>query len=275
MMDISQNNIAFLEKKTKSIRNQVLDTIFYAKKGHIGGSLSCVDVLTVLYYSGIMKFNSINPNWEDRDRFILSKGHAAVTLYVILADLGFFSQEELMNYRDRKGLLLSHPHRRVPGIEADTGSLGHGLGIATGIALSAKLDSKDFLTFVLLGDGECCEGSVWEAILFAAHHKLDNLVAIIDKNDFCATDSIENCVSLLPLNKKLRSFNWDVLSVDGNSIKNILSVFKNIKKKRNKPLIIIAQTIKGKGISFMQNFAEWHHKVPNEAEYKLAKEELK
>lgn len=274
-MSLSKNSIIFLEKKAKDIRNQVLDTIFYAKKGHIGGSLSCVDILAVLYYSGIMKFNSFDPNWKDRDRFILSKGHAAVSLYVILADLGFFSQEELVNYRDKKGILLGHPHRRVPGIEADTGSLGHGLGIAAGIALSAKLDKRDFLTFVLLGDGECCEGSVWEAMLFAAHHKLSNLIAIIDKNDFCSTDSIENCMSLSSLDKKLRSFNWDVLSVNGNSIKSILSIFKNIKKKRNKPLMIIAQTIKGKGVSFMQNSSEWHHRVPNEIEFELAKEELK
>jgi transketolase len=274
-MDLSRNKIEFLENKAKDIRNRILEMIFSAKRGHIGGSFSCVDILTCLYYGGTLRFDHTTQNWDERDRFILSKGHAALTLYIILDDLGFFNKDLLLNYQKDEGNLLTHPNKKVPGIDADTGSLGHGLGIASGIALSAKLDKKNFLTFVLLGDGECYEGSVWESFLFAAHHKLDNLIAIIDKNNFCATDSIKNCIDLESLYEKLSAFKWEVLLVDGHSIKSILTAFDFIHQKRNKPLIIIARTIKGKSVSFMQNSSEWHHRVPNEEEFVLAKEELK
>ncbi len=270
-----ENNKIYLKNKSNFIRNQVLDMIFSAKKGHIGGSLSCIDILTCLYYGNILKFSIDNKNNDMRDRFILSKGHAVLPLYIILADLGIIKKDLLLNYQKEGGFLLSHPHRTVFGIEADAGSLGHGLGIAAGIALSAKLDKKDFRTFVLLGDGECHEGSVWEAMLFSAQYKLDNLIAIIDSNHFCATSSIKNCVNLDSLYEKSLAFKWDVLMTRGHSIDNILTTFAYINKKRNKPLMIIADTTKGKGISFMENLVEWHHRVPNDEEFKLAKEELK
>ncbi len=272
-MDLSRNKIEYLENKAKTIRNQVLDIIFTIKKGHIGGSFSCVDILTCLYYSDVLMFDNATQNCDDRDRFILSKGHAALPLYVILADLGFFDKEWLIDYQKDGSDLLTHPHR-VHGVDVTTGSLGHGLGIACGIALSAKLDRKRFKTFVLLGDGECHEGSVWEAFLFAAQHKLDNLIAIIDKNSFCATDSIKNCVNLDSLYEKILAFKWDVLIIDGHSIKSILTAFDFINQKRERPLMIIAQTTKGAGVSFMQDSSGWHHRVPNEEEFKLAKKEL-
>ncbi len=261
----TENNIFSLKNKARLIRNQMLDMIFSAKKGHIGGSLSCVDILTCLYYNGIL---------NEQDKFILSKGHAVLSLYIILADLGIFDKKLLLNYQKDNGVLLSHPHRTVPGIVADTGSLGHGLGIAAGIALSAKLDDKDFKTFVLLGDGECHEGSVWEAALFAAQHKLDNLIAIIDKNDFCSTDSIKGCCNLNNLVDKFLAFNWNVMKINGNSIDEIRFAFESSKLNISKPLMIIAHTVKGKGISFMENSVDWHHRVPNEEEYRKAKKEL-
>jgi transketolase len=270
-----ENQISNLKKKSVQVRNQILEMIFSAQKGHIGGSLSCVDILVALFYGGIIQFDSRNPNWEKRDRFILSKGHAIAALYAILADLGFFSMIELLKYQQKNSILLGHPHRKVFGIEADTGSLGHGLGIAAGLALSAKLNKEKFKTFVLLGDGECHEGSVWEAALFAAHHKLNSLIAIIDKNDLCSTDSIKNCLDLESLSKKWAAFNWDVVKINGHSFQQLISSFKKLNNERKKPLMIIAQTVKGKGVSFMENSPDWHHKVPNEQEFKLAKEELK
>lgn len=272
-MDLSRVKIEYLENKAKTIRNQVLDITFSIKRGHLGGSLSCVDILTCLYYGGILKFDRTTQNCDNRDRFVLSKGHAALPLYVILADLGFFDKEWLVDYQKDGSTLLTHPHK-IHGIDVTTGSLGHGLGIACGIALSAKLDKKDFLTFILIGDGECHEGSVWEAFLFAAQHKLDNLIAIIDKNNFCATDSTRNCINLDSLYEKLSAFKWDVLIVDGHSIKSILAALDFINQKREKPLMLIAQTTKGAGVSFMQDSSEWHHRVPNEEEFKIAKKEI-
>lgn len=249
--------------------------IFSSGKGHIGGAFSCVDILVALFYGGSLSFNVKYPNWAKRDRFILSKGHSAASLYAVFADLGYFSNEELLRYQKEGCMLGGHPDRKIPGIEADTGSLGHGLGIAAGLALSAKLDCKDFLTFVLLGDGECYEGSVWEASMFAAHYKLNNLAGIIDRNGLCSTDFIKDCLDLEPLEEKWKSFGWDVVIVDGHSFKELLDIFKGFRlKKYNKPLMIIANTIKGKGVSFMENNPHWHHAVPDAHQFELAKKEL-
>jgi transketolase len=270
-----QNKISELIKKSKWIRSQTLEMIISAGKGHIGGAFSCTDILVALYYGGILRFDWSDKDWDKRDRFILSKGHSGAALYAILADFGYFPASELHNYQKEGCILGGHPDRKIPGIEADTGSLGHGLGIGAGLALSAKMDKKDFMTVVLLGDGECCEGSVWEAAMFAARHKLDNLVGIVDKNGLCVTDRIEDCVALDPLDAKWKAYGWDVIVVNGHCFESLLSAFDDFRSRENgKPLMVIANTIKGKGISFMEGNLKWHHSVPKGEELEIARKEL-
>lgn len=264
-----------LEIKANWVRNQILDMIASANKGHIGGSFSCTDILVTLYYGGIIKFNPYDPSWKERDRFILSKGHSAPVLYAILADLGFFHISELKSFCQKGSMLGSHPDRNIPGIEANTGSLGHGLNISAGIALNGKIDKKDYMVITLLGDCECHEGSVWEAAMFAGHHKLNNLIVIIDYNRQCVTDFIDDCVSLEPLTDKWRCFKWDVRTVDGHSFKELLNVLGDIRTRESiKPLVIIADTIKGKGVSFMEKNLSWHHGIPTKEHLEIAKKEL-
>lgn len=268
-------NIEELEAKAKWVRRQILETIVSANKGHIGGALSCADVLVALYYGGILRFDAKHPEWDGRDRFILSKGHSCVALYAILADLGFFPVSELNSYCRTGSCLGGHPDRNIPGIEADTGSLGHGLGIGAGLALAARLDKKDYLTVVLLGDGECQEGSVWEAAMFAAHHQLGNLIAIVDRNRQGVTDFIEDSVSLEPFIEKWAGFNWDIREVNGHSFEELLEAFSDLRsRKSSRPLAIIASTIKGRGVSFMEGKLEWHHGVPAGEDLKVARREL-
>ncbi|MDD4984417.1 MAG: transketolase [Dehalococcoidales bacterium] len=260
-----------LELKARQIRRQVLEMIAAAGKGHIGGSFSCIEILVSLYYGGILRFNAKNPRWADRDRFILSKGHACAALYAILADLGFFSKDELKSFNREGSRLEGHPHTGIPGIDASTGSLGHGLGIGAGMALASKMDEKDFRTFVLMGDGECHEGSVWEAAMFAGHHKLNKLVAIIDENRLCSTDFLADCLDLSWLGDKWRAFGWDVVNVQGHDPEQLIEAMK---KNKGKPLAVIAHTIKGKGVSFMEDKVEWHHRIPDAGELELARREL-
>ena len=268
-------NIDKLERKANWVRNQVLEMIVSANKGHIGGAFSCTDILVTLYYGGILRSQPNNPNWSERDRFILSKGHSCVSLYAILADLGFFSISELNSFCQKGSMLGGHPDRNIPGIEADTGSLGHGLGIASGLALSAKIDKKDYMTVVLLGDGECYEGSVWEAAMFAGHHQLNNLVAIVDRNRQCVTDFTEDCVRMEPLDSKWKAFGWDVRTINGHSFRELLDNFKDFRcRKSAKPLAIISNTIKGKGVSFMEGKLPYHHSVPAGEDLKRARQEL-
>ena len=268
-------NMDELERKAKWVRHQILEMIVAANKGHIGGALSCADILVTLYYGGILRFNPDNPGWDKRDRFILSKGHSCVALYAVLADLGFFPISELNSLCQNGSMLGGHPDRNIPGIEADTGSLGHGLGIAAGLALGGKLDDKDYMTVALLGDGECQEGSVWEAAMFAAHHQLNNLVAIVDHNGQGVTDFIEDSTSLEPFAEKWRVFNWDVRQINGHSFEELLDVFEDFHSRNSpRPLVIIANTIKGKGISFMEGKLSWHHGVPSSEDLKIARKEL-
>lgn len=265
-----------LKEKAKWVRRQVLEMIVSAGKGHIGGAFSCADILVALYYGNILNFDPKNPDWDGRDRFILSKGHSCVALYAILADLGFFPISELKSFAKEDSILEGHPHRGIPGIEADTGSLGHGLGIGAGLALSAKMDKKDWLTVVLLSDGECHEGSTWEAAMFASHHNLNNLVAIVDRNWQCSTDFTEDCIQLESLAEKWRAFGWDVWDVNGHSIRQLIDAFEDFRlRDSTKPLLIIANTVKGKGVSFMEGKVEWHHGVPKGNELEKAREELK
>lgn len=270
-----EQKIEELKKKANWVRSQILEMIASAGKGHIGGALSCTDILVALYYGGILRFDPSRKDWSERDRFILSKGHAGTALYAVLADLGFFPVSELRNYGQRGCRLGGHPDKRVPGIEVDGGSLGHGLGIGAGLALGAKMDKKDFLAITLLGDGECYEGSVWESAMFASHHNLDNLVAIVDRNGLCAIDFTEDCNRLEPICDKWRSFGWEVTTVDGHSFEALLATFKGLRfRKANRPLAIIAKTIKGKGISFMENTPSYHHAVPKGKELEIARKEL-
>ena len=267
--------IDILEDKCRQVRLEILETIVHVGKGHIGGALSSVDILVALYYGDILRFDPKKPNWEERDRFIFSKGHAGIALYVILADLGFFSKQQLKTFNKGGSFLAEHPDPRVPGIEVVSGSLGHGLNICAGMALAAKLDNNDNAFVALLGDGECYEGTVWEGAMFASHHRLNNLIAIVDRNQLTVLDKTENITRLEPFSEKWVSFGWDVTEIDGHDIKSILKAFDGFRQRKSKkPLLILANTTKGKGISFMENQVNCHHGVPNLEHLEKARKEL-
>jgi transketolase len=265
--------ITFLKRKAAEIRMELLTMIYEAKTGHTGGSLSNTDILTVLYYK-IMNIDPNNPNWDGRDRYVQSKGHSVESYWAILADKGFFPKEELKTFSQFGTRLIGHPNNKVPGVEMNTGALGHGLPIAVGMALAAKLDGKSYKVYTLMGDGEQAEGSVWEGAMAASQYKLDNLVAIIDRNKLQITGSTEDVMGLEPLGDKWRSFGWEVVEVDGNDVEQLVEVFSNTPKVVGKPTMIVANTVKGKGISFAENVGAWHHRVPTKEEYDLAMEEL-
>ena len=264
-----------LEEKAKKIRRHIIDMIYEAGSGHPGGSLSCVDIITVLYFH-IMRHNPLEHKWKDRDRFVLSKGHAAPALYAVLAETGYFPVEELKTLRKFGSRLQGHPEAKLlPGIEFSTGSLGQGLSIGAGIALNTKLEKKDLRIYVLLGDGEIEEGQVWEAALFASHNKLGNLTAIIDRNKYQIDGKTEEILSLEPLGDKWRTFGWNVLTTNGHNIRDLVVTFEKIKACLDtRPTVIIANTIKGRGISFMEGNNNWHGRAPSKEEYELAIKEL-
>jgi len=263
-----------LEKKAKQLRKTVFSCIYLGGGGHITGSLSTIEILAVLY-NGILRIDHKNPKAPNRDRFILSKGHAGVSLYAVLADRSFFPKEELCKFGKRDGVLGGHPDMlKVPGVEASTGSLGHGFSFGAGIALAGKLDKKKYRVFILLGDGECQEGSVWETAMFASQYKLDNLIAIIDYNKIQAIDRLDKIVSLEPLGAKWKAFGWKVKEVDGHNIVQLHRVLNSVPFAKGKPSLIIAHTIKGKGISFMENVPIWHYRLPNQEELRIACKDL-
>jgi len=256
--ELNMNTIA-LEEKSRKIRIDILNAVHKAGKGHIGGAFSIVDVLVSLFYRGVLKFDSENPSWEFRDRFILSKGHSGIGLYAVLADLGYFSRNEL-DHLNRGELLGEHPDPRIPGIETVTGSLGHGLSIASGMALADKHDRNERKTFVLLGDAECYEGSVWEAAMFASHHELRNLCAIVDRNGLGILGTTESINKLEPFGQKWMAFGWDVLEIDAHDLLALDRAWNHVVlKKDSRPTVIIAKSVKGKGVSFMENEPSWHH----------------
>ena len=267
------NRIKLLENKAIQIRKELLQMIYNSGTGHTGGSLSSVDILVALYYE-IMEIDPQNPKWELRDRFVLSKGHSVESYYTILADLGFFPKDELKYFCKFNSSLIGHPSVKVPGIEMNTGSLGHGLSIAVGMALAGKMDDKNYKVYVLMGDGELAEGSIWEGAMSANHYKLDNLVGIIDRNKLQISGDTENIMSLENLEEKWRAFGWSVITLDGNNIKELIKKLKEIPMDKDKPHVIIANTIKGKGVPFIENDPKWHHKVPNEEQLKEALEIL-
>jgi transketolase len=262
-----------LRIKAEEIRKDLLTIIYNSKAGHTGGSLSSADILTTLYFD-VMKYDAANPLMDERDRFILSKGHSVEGYLCTLYHAGFFGNEILETYGKYKSMLAGHPTVNVPGIEICSGALGHGLSVGAGMALAARMDEKDWRVFVLMGDGEQAEGSVYEAALAAAHYRLDNLIAIIDRNFLQISGNTEDVMTLEPINRRWESTGWEVLETDGNDIENLQSTFRKIPVNGGKPHLIIARTVKGKGVSFMENQAGWHHKVPDEKEYQRALNEI-
>jgi transketolase len=268
-------NMLELEKKALEIRKKVLATALKAGKGHVPPAFSWVEIGVALYYGGILHVDPRNPAWPERDRFLLSKGHACLTEYAILADLGFFPPTELDHFASDGSMLAGHPDPLIPGVEVISGSLGHGLGIGAGLALGARLNHQDWSVYVVLGDGECDEGSVWEAAMFASHHQLDHLVAIVDRNHLSATNFTEETLKLEPLVSRWQSFGWDARVVDGHSLPQLLEVLGSAHVRGSSaPLVVIADTVKGKGVHLMENSPLWHHRLPKGDEIEQAWRDL-
>ena len=266
-------NLKDLQLKSIEYRKTILEIIYNGKAGHTAGSLSCIDILNVLY-NKVLNINPQNFNNTDRNRYIQSKGHSVEALYTVLCDKEFFDKSELKSLNKFNSHFIGHPTKKVNGIEHNTGALGHGLSVAVGIGIGFKLDNKPFKVYTLLGDGELSEGSVWEALTSASKYKLDNLVVIIDRNRLQITGSTEEVNPIEPLADKFKAFGFSVKEINGNSVEELDNIFKTIPFESEKPNLIIANTSKGKGISFIENVVSWHHRVPNDDEYKLALEEL-
>ena len=263
-----------LKKTANEVRKGIVASVHSAKAGHPGGSLSCADILTYLYFVE-MNVDPQNPQDENRDRFVLSKGHAAPALYAVLAEKGFFPKEDLTTLRKIGSYLQGHPDmKRVPGVDMSTGSLGQGISAAVGMAMAARLQKKDFRTYTILGDGEIQEGQVWEAAMFAGARKLDNLVVIVDNNGLQIDGDIADVCSPYPIDKKFEAFNFHVINIDGHDYAQIAAALDEAKTVKGMPTAIIAKTIKGKDVSFMENNAGWHGKATNEEEFKVAMEDL-
>ncbi len=267
-------NLKTLAEHCRQTRRDIVTMTAAAGSGHPGGSLSSVELVVGLYHSK-MRHRPEEPNWSDRDRFILSKGHVAPLLYSVLARTGYFSPEDLPTLRKLGSKLQGHPNMHMlPGLECSSGSLGQGLSIANGLALAAKLDGKGYRCYCLMGDGEIQEGQIWEAAMSSAHYKLDNVCALLDANGLQIDGRVEDVMGLEPLTDKWRSFGWHVIEIDGHDMEQVLKAYDEAAATKGKPSIIIAKTIKGKGVSYMENRAEWHSKVPNKDELAKALAEL-
>jgi transketolase len=263
-----------LESVAKKLRIDIINMLARAGSGHPGGSLSAADIVTALYWK-VLRHKPADPQWPQRDRFILSKGHAAPVLYAALAECGYFPVDELRTLRTLNSRLQGHADRtHTPGVEMSSGSLGQGLSFAIGVALAARLDKQDYRIYALLGDGECDEGQVWEAVMAAPQYKLDNLVAIVDHNGLQLSGCASEIMTLDPLPEKFASFGWHVIAVDGHSFPPLLASFDAAKQVKGKPVAIIARTIKGKGVSFMENNVDFHGKAPTAKEQEIALKEL-
>jgi len=268
---LSTNELHVMARK---LRRDIITMIATAGSGHPGGSLSAVEIITALYFR-MMRHSPSDPNWRDRDRFILSKGHAAPALYAALAESGYFPVSELSTLRKLGSRLQGHADRTAtPGVEMSSGSLGQGLSFAIGIALAARLNAQDYRVYVLIGGGECNEGQVWEAAMAASHFKLDNMVAFIDHNELQLDGTNENIMGIEPLGAKWNAFGWHVIDLDGHNISEILSALEEAKNIKGQPTAIVAHTVKGKGVSFMENNVDFHGKTPNPEETKKALQEL-
>lgn len=263
-----------LQKKAVEVRKGIVTGVYNAKSGHPGGSLSAADLFTYLYFEE-MNVDPENPEDENRDRFVLSKGHTAPGYYAALALKGFFPIEDLKTLRHVGSYLQGHPDKKhTPGVDMSSGSLGQGLSVAVGMALAAKMQGKDYRTYCLCGDGEIQEGQIWEAAMFAGHRKLDNLCVIVDNNNLQIDGTVEDVCSPYPIDEKFKAFNFHVININGNDFDEIDKAFAEARAHKGEPTAIIAHTVKGKGVSFMEDKAGWHGKAPNEEEYKIAMEEL-
>jgi transketolase len=269
------DKIKYLENMGQKLRIDALKTIYGANSWHLGSCFSVAEIMSVLYFHEL-NIDPRNPGWEDRDRFVMSKGHASAIWYASLAERGYFPREELATYRRIGGKLQGHPDmKKVKGLDMTTGSLGNGLGLGTGMAIAAKMDQKDYRVYVLLGDGEIDEGAVWEAALFAAHNRLDNLVAIIDCNRFQIDGTTKDVLNLEPLDRKWEDFGFATTVIDGHSVQEIIAAFERASENKNAPTCIIANTVKGKGVSFLANTRESHWMKLNAEQYELASRELR
>ena len=274
MATLTQDVKQLVQEKAKAIRVSIVQSVTAAKSGHPGGSLSIADVMALLYYVE-MNVDPANPKAPNRDRFVLSKGHAAPALYATLAEKGYFPKEELLNLRKIDHTLQGHPDmKHTPGVDMSTGSLGQGISCAVGMALANKLDKNDHRIYTVLGDGECQEGQVWEATMSAAHYKLDNLCIIVDNNNLQIDGHVDEVMSVYPLDKKFEAFNCHVINVDGHDFDQLRAALKEARETKEMPTVIVAKTIKGKGVSFMEDQQGWHGVAPNEEQYHAAMKEL-
>ncbi len=263
---MEKEKIDFLVEKARDLRVSIVKTLHKSQSGHTGGSLSAIDIVTALYFH-VMRHNPENPRWEERDRFVLSKGHAAPALYVALAEAGYFPKEDLMMLRRLGSHLQGHPDSKgTPGVEVCTGSLGQGLSMANGMALGLRLDNSNARVYALLGDGELQEGQVWEAAMAAAHYRLDNLCALVDANALQIDGEVEKVMNVFPISDKFRSFGWNVIEIDGHDMKAILEAFETAKVSKGKPTMIVATTVKGKGVPRFEHKASYHGVAPNDDE---------
>ena len=268
------SDIDVLKNIAKKIRKNIIEEVYGANSGHPGSSLSCVEILTVLYFNQ-MNIDPKNPRMENRDKLVLSKGHASPALYSVLAQRGYFDIEELKEFRKLRSRLQGHPDlKKLPGVDMSSGSLGQGLSSACGMAIANKLKKNNNKVYCILGDGEIEEGQIWEAAMAASHYKLDNLCVIVDNNNLQIDGKIEDVINPYPIDKKFESFGFEILKCNGHDIKDLIGTFEKSKNIKNKPICIIAKTVKGKGVSYMENEAKWHGKAPNEEEYRLAIKEL-
>lgn len=279
-MKHSKEEINRIEEAAKQVRRLIIQMLAKAGSGHPGGSLSATDLITCLYFGRysdgkpILRYNPKQPDWPDRDRFHMSKGHCCPLWYAVLAKAGYFPQQELWTLRRMGSILQGHPDRRTPGVEVASGSLGQGLSVGLGMSLAAKVDKKDYRVYVLLGDGEIQEGNVWEAAMAAAHYKCNNLCAVLDYNRFQIDGKVEDIMGLEPLADKWRAFGWDVIEIDGHNIEEILRAYEEMRDNSRSPTIIIAHTVKGKGVSFMENVVDFHGRAPTAEEAEIALKEL-
>lgn len=267
-------NVEALKAKSRQIRIEIITMVHRANSGHVGGSLGATDILVALYYH-VMQHNPSNPQWSDRDRFILSKGHCTPVIYAILADCNYFPKEDLTTFRRPGSHLQGHPYQpKTPGIDASTGTLGLGISTGAGMALAAKLKKQNHYYFILCGDGEIQEGQVWEAAMFANKYKLDNIIAFVDRNYLQTDGNTEDVMPLDLLKPKWESFGWNVYEIDGHDFEQIINAIETAKKQKGRPTMIIARTIKGKGVSFMENEASWHGTPPGKNDFENAIKEL-
>jgi len=268
-------NINELKKRASWLRREAFEMVARSKKGHFPSSSSCTEIVVALYYSGFLRYDSRNPKNPDRDRLFISKGHAGMVLYPVLEDLGFVPKGELLKFTKADGIFRFYPDPSIPGIEAITGSLGHGIGLAAGHCLAAKHEQRASRSYVIISDGECYEGSTWETAMFAAHAGLNNLVVFVDRNGCCIMDHTEKCVRIDPLEDKWKAFGWHTVTIDAHSMPEVMGVLEMATSGEiDKPIAVIARSVKGKGVSFMENKPGWHNRMPTDDEIAIARREL-